>query len=45
MNETKCDLIVIGGGPGGIGAAVEAAKACARTLLVKMRLIICRILD
>ena len=35
MDETRFDVIVIGGGPGGIGAAVGAAKASARTLLVE----------
>ncbi len=35
MNSASYDVVVIGGGPGGIGAAVGAAKAGARTLLVE----------
>src|SRR5919109_3809894 len=31
----ECDVLVIGGGPAGIGAAVGAAKSGARTLLVE----------
>lgn len=33
--ERQYDVVVIGGGPGGCGAAVAAAKAGARTLLVE----------
>src|SRR6266487_4574451 len=31
----ECDMLVIGGGPAGIGAAVGAAKSGARTVLVE----------
>ncbi len=31
----ECDVLVIGGGPGGIGAAVAAARNGARTILVE----------
>ena len=35
MNDTKYDVIVMGGGPGGIGAGLGSAKAGARTLLAE----------
>jgi len=44
MNETKYDVL-IGGGSEGMGEAVEAAVAGARTLLVEKHPIICGILD
>ena len=31
----ECDVLVIGGGPGGIGAAVAAARNGAKTILVE----------
>ncbi len=35
MKNAKFDVVVIGGGPGGIGAAVGAARAGAKTVLVE----------
>lgn len=35
MTQETCDVVVLGGGPGGIGAAVGAARAGARTLLIE----------
>ncbi len=34
-NTIKTDILVVGGGPAGIGAAVGSAKAGARTLLIE----------
>ena len=32
---SECDVVVVGGGPGGIGAAVAAARNGAKTVLVE----------
>ena len=31
----ECDVVVVGGGPGGIGAAVAAARHGAKTVLIE----------
>ena len=35
MEQIKKDVVVIGGGPGGLAAAVTAARAGAKVLLVE----------
>ena len=35
MTERKCDLLVVGGGPGGYSAAIRAAQKGLRTVLVE----------
>jgi NADPH-dependent 2,4-dienoyl-CoA reductase/sulfur reductase-like enzyme len=32
---SECDVVVVGGGPGGIGAAVSAARNGAKTVLIE----------